>query len=188
MAASNASQRLFFALWPDPGLQRELARRAAEALGHRRARPTPAANLHVTLAFLGEVDAAARACAEAAAGRVTAAPFTVSLDRLGYWGRRGLLWAGPSQPPPAMAGLAADLGEALAADCGFERERRPFQAHITLARKVPKMPGRLAMAPLEWPVARFVLVASELGPGGATYTIVGEWPLTDDPPTDATET
>jgi 2'-5' RNA ligase len=83
-----------------------------------------------------------------------------------------------------MERLAADLGAALAADCGFERDRRPFQAHITLARKVPKMPGRLAIEPLQWPVERFVLVASELGPGGATYTTVGEWRLTDDPPTD----
>ncbi|HKJ70553.1 MAG TPA: RNA 2',3'-cyclic phosphodiesterase [Gammaproteobacteria bacterium] len=178
MAENPGKQRLFFALWPDPELQAALAERAREALGERRARRVAAGNLHATLAFLGEVDAQARACAEAAAGRVSAAPFTLSIDRLGYWSRRGLLWAGPDSQPPAVEALAADLGEALAADCGFERERRPFRAHVTLARKVAKMPGRVAIEPLAWPVARFVLVASELGPGGASYTIVGEWPLT----------
>lgn len=202
MTASETRQRLFFALWPAPELQRELAERGREALGNRRARRVPAANLHVTLAFLGEVDADFRACAEAAAARVTAAPFTLSLDRLGYWGRRGLLWAGPSAQPEAVERLAADLNAVLADDCGHDPDRRPFRAHVTLARKVPKMPGRMAIEPLEWPVERFVLVASELGPapepsnpgatgrvsqglrGGTGYTVVGEWPLTAETPSD----
>jgi 2'-5' RNA ligase len=177
-ANGNANQRLFFALWPEPGLQRTLADQAAQALGERRAKRLPAENLHITLAFLGEVDAATRACAEAAAGRLAAEPFTLSLDRLGYWPRKGLLWAGPTDQPPALEALAADLNATLAADCGHQPDNRPFRAHVTLARKVPKMPGRIAIDPLEWPVTRFVLVASELGKGGARYTIVGEWPLT----------
>jgi len=188
MTASDASQRLFFALWPAPELQQALAERAREALGERKTRRIPAQNLHITLAFLGEVDPAARACAEAAAGRIAAEPFTLGIDRLGCWGRKGLLWAGPSTTPPQLEALAADLGEALASGCGFQRERRPFRAHVTLARKVPRMPERIAMAPLEWAVSRFVLVASELGPEGASYTVVGEWPLTGEPESDATET
>jgi 2'-5' RNA ligase len=188
MAETTGKQRLFFALWPPPELQAALAERGREALGERRARRVAADNLHVTLAFLGEVDADARACAEAAAGRVSAAPFTLRIDRLGYWSRRGLLWAGPGSQPPELAALAADLNRALATDCGYQPDKRPFQAHVTLARKVAKLPGRMAIEPLEWPVARFVLVASELGPGGAAYTIVGEWPLTNHAQSDSTET
>ena len=172
MSSSESNQRLFFALWPGADLQTLLAEKAREALGGRRARRTPAENLHVTLAFLGEVSPEARTCAEQAAGRISGAPFTLSIDRLGYWSRKGLLWAGSSTPPPALERLAADLGGALEADCGFQRDQRPFQAHVTVARKVPRMPGRIAIEPLEWPVERFVLVASELGPNGATYTVV----------------
>lgn len=184
MTADNGHQRLFFALWPDAETQNALAEHARQALDRRRARRMPAENLHITLAFLGEVDAATRACAEAAAARVAAEPFELSIDRLGYWPRKGLLWAGPSTTPPALERLAADLGEVLAADCGFEREQRAFKAHLTLARKVPKMPPRMAIEPVDWAVERFVLVASETGPEGATYTVVGEWPLTQDTASD----
>lgn len=187
MTDSDGKQRLFFALWPEPGLQQALAAQARRALGERRAKRVSAENLHITLAFLGEVDAATRGCAEGAAGRVAAVPFTLRIDRLGYWPRKGLLWAGPTQQPPELEALVADLGQALAADCGYRPDKRPFRAHVTLARKVPKMPGRIAIEPLEWPVARFALVASALGTGGASYTIVSEWPLTDES-TNGTET
>ena len=176
MPEEENKERLFFALWPDPGLQEALAGKARETLGRRRARLTPAANLHITLAFLGETGAEARACAERVAGGLDGEPFTLVLDRLGYWGRRGLLWAGPNTVPAPLADLAEELGRALE-DCGFERERRPFRPHLTLARKAPKLPSRMALDPLEWPVERFVLVASRLGPGGPEYGIVGEWPL-----------
>ena len=186
MADANADQRqrLFFALWPDAEIQGALGEHARQALDRRRARRMPTENLHITLAFLGEVDAATRACAEAAADRVEAEPFRLSIDRLGYWPKKGLLWAGPSTPPEPLERLAADLGEALAADCDFERDSRPFRAHLTLARKVPKMPPGIAIEPVDWVVERFVLVASETGPEGATYTIVGEWPLTQDTASD----
>ncbi|MEK7758301.1 MAG: 2'-5' RNA ligase family protein, partial [Pseudomonadota bacterium] len=52
------TQRLFFALWPDPVLQQRLAQ-AAEALLPRAAgRRVRAENLHCTLVFLGAVEAA----------------------------------------------------------------------------------------------------------------------------------
>ncbi|MEF8792056.1 MAG: RNA 2',3'-cyclic phosphodiesterase [Thiohalorhabdus sp.] len=186
MTDENADQRqrLFFALWPDAEIQGALAEHACQALDRRRARRLPAENLHITLAFLGEVDADTRACAEATAAGLSGEPFGLSIDRLGYWPQKNLLWAGPSTTPSALERLAADLGEALASDCGFEREQRAFKAHLTLARKVPKMPPRIAIEPVDWPVERFVLVASETGPQGATYTIVGEWPLTGDTASD----
>ncbi|MFP4607157.1 MAG: RNA 2',3'-cyclic phosphodiesterase [Thiohalospira sp.] len=178
MAEAEEAQRLFFALWPPASLQEELAAGARKALGGRRARLVPAENLHVTLAFLGEVGPEARACAEAAADGLHGEPFTLTLDRLGYWARRGLLWAGPTRTPEALLALANGLGRALE-PCGVERDRRPFQAHITVARKAARMPARQVIGPLEWRVDRFVLVASSLGPKGATYTILREWPLAD---------
>ncbi|MFA9461934.1 RNA 2',3'-cyclic phosphodiesterase [Thiohalorhabdus methylotrophus] len=176
MPEDTGKQRLFFALWPPPGLQRALAERAREALDGRRARRVPAENLHVTLAFLGEVDARTRECAEEAAGSLELPSFTLAIDRLGLWARRGLLWAGPSRAPEALPALAAELGRSLE-PCGLERDRRPFRAHLTLARKAAGQPPRQAMDPLEWRVDRFVLVASQLGPGGSAYTLLREWPL-----------
>ncbi|KPV40563.1 hypothetical protein AN478_05090 [Thiohalorhabdus denitrificans] len=178
MAETEEAQRLFFALWPPADLQKELAEAARAALGGRRGRLVPAENLHVTLAFLGEVGPEARRCAEEAADTLNGEAFPLTLDRLGYWARRGLLWAGPTRTPEALPALADELGRALE-PCGVERDRRPFQVHITVARKAARMPGRQVIGPLEWRVDRFVLVASSLGPQGAAYTTLREWPLAD---------
>lgn len=177
MSDSEATQRLFFALWPPPEVQGALARRAREALDGRRARLVPQENVHLTLAFLGEVDAGVREGAESVARTVRSRAFNLTLDRLGYWARRGLLWAGPAHPPAEVADLADGLGRGLSEVCGLERERRTFRPHLTLARKAPKLPSRTVIEPVEWPVERFVLVASELDHGGPAYSIVAEWTL-----------
>lgn len=174
---AGTAQRLFFALWPPQGIQEELARRTREVLEDRRARPVPGERIHLTLAFLGEVDAATRERAEALAGRVHGEAFTLSLDRMGYWPRKALLWAAPAHPPPALEDLAGTLREGLTAECGLPRERRSFRPHLTLARKAPKLPPRMVIEPVTWAVERFVLVASELDRNGPTYTVVGEWSL-----------
>jgi RNA 2',3'-cyclic 3'-phosphodiesterase len=53
-----ASLRLFFALWPGTQEQQALLRASAPAVADSAGRPIPAANLHATLAFLGNVAAA----------------------------------------------------------------------------------------------------------------------------------
>ena len=50
--------RLFFALWPDEPARGRLAPLAAEVAAQASGKPVPIAKLHLTLAFLGEVDAA----------------------------------------------------------------------------------------------------------------------------------
>jgi len=176
MASTDETQRLFFALWPEPALQRALAAEAREALGKRRSRRVPEENLHVTLAFLGEVGPEARVCLEEAAGDIAGEAFTLSMDRLGFRPGRNMLWAFPARTPEALERLADDLGAALEA-CGLERDKRPFRAHMTLARKAQRMPRQRAIDPVHWRVERFVLVASELGPQGSAYSLLREWPL-----------
>jgi len=178
MSEVPAQQRLFFALWPAPEVQQALAAKAEEVLGHRRARRIPAEKLHITLAFLGEVSAETRACAEAAADSLQGSAFDLAVDELGYWSRRSLLWAGPSETPEALTRLAADLAAGLE-PCGIPPDDRPFRPHITLARKAPRLPARHAVDPVSWPVRRFVLVESRLEPQGAVYSVVREWPLAE---------
>lgn len=168
-----ASERLFFALWPPADLQAR-----AHALARkwvRRGRVLPAANLHLTLVFLGEVDAAGRAAAMAAAAGVRAAAFELNLTRLGCWQRRGIVWLGPQHVPPALVGLHAELARRLA-EAGFPREARPFSPHLTVARRAVLVPQTLSEG-LRWAVDEFRLMRSELGAKGAAYTTVGSWPL-----------
>ena len=104
------------------------------SLALQGARPTHPADLHLTLAFLGALPPERRACCEAAADLVQAAPFAIPLSRVGLWPRPRILWCGPAVTPPELLTLADGLAEALV-PCGVPREARPYAAHITLARQ-----------------------------------------------------
>jgi 2'-5' RNA ligase len=169
----GARLRLFFALWPDPGARAALAgwARAAHALcGGRLMRPQ---NLHFTLAFLGDTDAARLDALLAAAATVTPRRFVVDVDRAEYWRHNRIVWAGAAVVPEALAALVAELRGALDA-AGFRYDAKAFVPHVTLVRDA--RPAALpALAPVAWPVASFVLVKSV---PGADYAIVREWRVT----------
>ena len=168
------AERLFFALWPgDP--QRIALDRVRRALPRHRGRETDPADYHVTLSFLGPADAERRACAEAAAASVRAAPFLLSLDHVGCFPRARILWCGAHERPGPLLDLVAGLNGALLT-CGFEPERRPFQPHVTLARKAAQVAAYPLDEPVSWPVEAFVLVRSE-PEGSARYRVLASWPL-----------
>lgn len=169
-------RRLFFGLWPDDATRRDLAALTRRHLPAAAGRPVPARNLHLTLVFLGSVDAEFQSCAERAAGTVRADPFELELCRVGHWARSRVFWTAPAQTPDALTGLVAALSRALA-HCGYAPETRAYSAHITLARNVRgPLPGA-AHAPVRWRVSDFHLVASETHPRGARYALVTRWPL-----------
>ncbi len=155
------SRRLFFALWPDDGVRRALA---AWQRAHLPSdcRPAHPADLHLTLHFLGQVEEA-RLRALLALGRGLPLPaFSLNLERIGYWARSRVLWAGPARTPLPLARLHAQLGRGLQA-LGFELDARPFRPHVTLARKVRRPPAETALPPLPWAVREWALVESRPG-------------------------
>ena len=91
-------QRLFFALWPDNGVRRELAALAKTNVG-ARARLVVPENIHLTLQFLGSIDPAQRELAESVAKCVTSSPFVLCLDRFGIWRKPKVAWSAPSSVP-----------------------------------------------------------------------------------------
>jgi 2'-5' RNA ligase len=160
--------RLFFAVWPP--LEVALALESwARGLEGRR---TPADNIHLTLAFLGEVD---EAKATQAARRVQSAAFHLPLEAPGYWGHNKIVWAGPQQVPREQARLAELLQLELYKE-SFILERRPFAAHVTLLRKAPAQ-ALPALPPVEWPVREFHLVSSSLAAAGSAYRSVERFAL-----------
>ncbi|HYQ72291.1 MAG TPA: RNA 2',3'-cyclic phosphodiesterase [Gammaproteobacteria bacterium] len=173
----EACQRLFFALWPDAAVRQALAMASRELLG-RRIRQVPAENLHLTLAFAGSVTAPVRACLEAAAGAVRAAPFELTVDHVGHWPRPRVLWAGPTHTPGNLWSLVEALNRAFDA-CGLQRETRPFQAHVTLARKIVRPPPLAALVPVTWSIGDFSLVESVTDARGARYRRLVTWTLED---------
>jgi 2'-5' RNA ligase len=172
---TEPAQRLFFALWPDAAVQAGLAALSRQLLG-KRIRQLPADRLHVTLAFAGPVSAALRLCLEEAAAAVTAGPFEMTIDRVGHWSRPRILWAGPSRTPPELWQLVSDLHAVFEA-CGLQPERRPYQAHVTLARKISRAPPATDFEPLRWSIGDFCLVESVTDAAGAQYRVLRRWML-----------
>lgn len=168
------TERLFFAFWP--GAEQRLAlSRIQQELPRRHFRATHPSDLHITLVFLGDVTPDQRACAEAAAARVTGKPFRLLLDRIGSFPRAGVIWCGPSERPQALLDLAGALNRELLS-CGFRPESRPYAPHTTLARKARPIEARVLDDPVVWPVQEFVLVITETG-APPRYRVVRRWPL-----------
>lgn len=138
--------------------------------------------LHITLRFLGPTPEA-RAADVAAAVSATAAgiaPFAVRIagaDAFPPTGRPRTLWLDLDRGVEDLSALAARLDDALAG-AGWERERRPFRAHLTLARADGVRAGPATVAALreaastlaiELPIDRIVLFESITGSGRARY-------------------
>lgn len=100
----------------------------------------------------------------------------MQLTRSGWFRRAQVLWLGPDEAPAGAVALATALG-ACQRRCGLEPEERPFQLHVTLARRARRPPRRRTVEPLPWPVGEFCLVVSNTGSGGATYEVLRRWPL-----------
>lgn len=169
-------ERLFFALWPTSRQQRDWAALAQQLLPPDRGRLLPPQNLHLTLLYLGELDAETRQALAAKVDTIHAPGFELRLERFGHWRRPQVLWWGPRDTPGVLQQLVEDLRRAARA-CGLEVESRPYQAHLTLARKVRRNPGRLQAEPQTWSVNAFVLARSSLLPEGAHYDILRRWQL-----------
>lgn len=165
---------MFFALWPGEDQRRRLADLAARLAAQSGGKAVARDNIHLTLAFLGEIGAGLVAEVAALGGALELTPFDFKLDQLGFWRRNGIVWAGCERAPAPLAGLVADLQAGLAG-LGIRVEKRPYVPHLTLVRRGRRAP-ELRMAPVAWPVTEFCLVRSRLSSTGAHYEVTGRWP------------
>jgi RNA 2',3'-cyclic 3'-phosphodiesterase len=171
-------QRLFVAV-PLPGELEALVRRAQESLpsipGLRLLKPE---QWHVTLAFIGAVDAERAATARSV---VESLPVDLGGDALIG---RFLLLPSPSRARVVTLELADERGVfarlfdtvmgGLEAGGVMKREKRPFRPHLTVARL--RTPGdvrpRYESEQARFAVQSVCLYQSELRREGAVYTVV----------------
>ncbi len=168
--------RLFFALWPDDPVRDALEGAAKPLVAACPGRPVPKTNYHLTLAFLGSVDAARLDGIRAVAAGLQAAPFDLRIDCHGHWPRPRTAWLGCRNLPVPAGALALELWTRLE-PLGFEPEARPFRAHLTVLRACPRCDWPGPVSPVGWPVRDIVLVRSETLPAGARYQVIERWPL-----------
>ena len=135
--------------------------------------------LHITLRFYGETPGDREDVLVKALGNIAEPPFSLRLKGVGHFPPRGeprILWVGIAAQERLMR--LASLIENVSVKTGFERERRNFSPHLTVARLHRVSPDRVAQylvgnslfstEPFE--VRDFHLYASHLGKAGATYT------------------
>lgn len=169
----TGSLRLFFALWPDDEVRKQLGKIQREATLQHRGKVVQVDNLHITLAFLGNVPETDLPCLENMAEHIRFTPFTLQLDHLGVFSRARVLWLGATDVPDALQVLADKVGDGVAG-CGFELDKRPFKAHLTLMRKVSHLRD-FTIKPVNWQINSFCLVQSHTYSEGVQYEVIRRW-------------
>lgn len=166
--STTQKHRVFFALWPDAEVASHLAALGENLAGEYGGRVIPAANLHMTLAFIGAVTPAQLDQLVALAAEVRGEAFDLRLDRLGFWPQRGIVWAGCRREVPWGRRLFSELAANVRA-AGFALDARPPVPHVTLARRARCASLPRLGTPLGWRVNEFALVESIAQPLGVRY-------------------
>lgn len=176
--------RLFVAIKPPPAIIMALV---AVQHGIAGARWQSAAQAHITLRFIGDVDHHQAEDAAQALGSVTAAPFAVRLAGTGHFGkadRLNAIWAGV-EPKDAITALFHKIDHALVR-AGLPPEGRAYVPHLTLARFAASTRATVAhdwlAATSGWQgdaftIDHFALFESRMGKGGSDYVEVARWGL-----------
>ena len=140
-------------------------------------------NIHLTLKFLGDIKPAdietiGEAMADAVEDRP---PFMLTLSGIGFFpgvNRPRVIWVGLGGETRHLADLQSSLADRLAA-VGFPREKRSYQAHLTLGRIrqakrsdqfKPVLQQYSEWGDREFSADRIGLLRSDLKPSGAVYT------------------
>lgn len=150
----------------------------------------PDQNLHITLAFIGEVgDDGAAALIDRLSGPWPAAPFPVDVAGAGAFPPSGpmrILWLGIRSGADGLLEMYGELTARLAA-LGFETEKRPYHPHITIgrakgasspaSRKARAVLGTAGIHAGSSRVQSLTLFQSRLSPAGARYEPLLRVPL-----------
>jgi 2'-5' RNA ligase len=187
--------RAFIAIEISPEITSHLARISGELqqeIGNNAVRWVPAANIHLTLKFLGDVslnnlDLLKDALQTEVAGEPG---FNLSVGGISAYPKirtPRVLWVG-MEGPETLLTMQRSI-EAQMDRLGYERDRRPFSPHLTLGRvsrsAQPDEVRAVAMALENYklgfvgitPVNAVHLFRSDLQPDGAVYTSLMSVPL-----------
>jgi 2'-5' RNA ligase len=176
------TDRLFFALCPDPATAQRIAQiaQSLRQCAGLKGKPLEPERLHITLHHLGDtvgLPTQVVAAATQAAEGLGAAAFDVSFERAESF-------AGRARARPFVLRGEVGLVELLSfqqllgvamAKAGLGRWVEPrFTPHVTLLYD-DQLVGPQAIEPVGWRVTEFVLVHSLLGQH--KHVMLGRWPL-----------
>ena len=168
--------RIFFALWPDDATRNQLRKTAAEIPLPACANSVPPHNLHLTLHFIGNVSVQQMRCLQQQARQVKTGIIELTIDSAGCFRQSRVAWLGCRKIPNTLTGLHQKLGHALG-KFGFQPETRPYNPHVTVARKIGRLPEFASFEPIRWSVREFTLINSRSTSEGVKYEVVETFEL-----------
>jgi len=139
-------------------------------------RLVPAKNLHLTLRFLGLIDAETEQQLEQQISLMDKPKFSLTLDSLEHWTKPKILCLTGQNEDPALSMLAKNCS-ALASQLNLYEDKNPFTAHITLARKAKNLPTSMNIKPLVLMPTTIHLFHSQSTVDGVKYQILRSWNL-----------
>lgn len=169
-------------------LQEDLAKPVADA--GAKARWTDAANIHLTLKFLGEMERGMVFRVRDVLRLVSRRHVMFDMETVGVGcfpkpTVPRIIWAGTGPGQDHITQLQSSV-EAAMAELGIEPERRPFHPHVTIGR-IKTRTKRIDLGPVLEPYAEtffgvsqikeLILFQSELKPTGAVYSVIERFPL-----------
>lgn len=177
--------------------------KALSAAGLRGVRLVRPEGVHLTLKFLGDIDEDRIIPISDAVSRVAAThgDLVLELSDVGAFPndtRPRVLWIGLAGETGPLLRLQKEIDEALAT-LGFERERRSFTPHLTVARvsdgtspidrvsAVETLNATTLRRDARIPVKSVSLIRSIFRPGGAEYERLVSFPLGRSPGVEAVE-
>jgi 2'-5' RNA ligase len=181
----GSSGRLFLALALPDGVRSELAS-LVEPL--RGVSWTPPEQLHLTLRFIGEVQAELCERIDERLAAVHVEPFIIPVEGVGAFPQKGpprVLWVGVGAGHPHLFQLRQRMDDAVLA-AGIDLDVRFFHPHITLGRcseesaqvALPWLRRHREFATAPFRVSAFALYSSRLLAQGAEHTLERSYPLT----------
>jgi len=174
-------KRLFFALDISPSDKEKVHTWRKRQL-NIQAKAVSQNNFHITLAFLGGVSEhlekqIIKSCEQTIKPNLPlySHPVTLQFDRLNIFKKPQVLYLDCSNFPQPLINLANSLKQ-RAMSLNISQEDRPYRPHLTIYRKVKKLPDVLPpKLPLN--ISTFSLYHSQSTPNGIIYTAVNTWSL-----------
>ncbi|SFP79539.1 2'-5' RNA ligase [Nitrosomonas cryotolerans] len=172
----NRTVRIFFAIWPDEAVRKQLAHLAKRSVLISGGRGVKIEAIHLTLVFLGEVNVNRVDDLCSIAKGVIAKSFDFSIDEIYYWKQNRIICAGMKQYSPELLILVDSLRNVLS-DAGFLFDRRDYRPHITLVRRAVYPVEYNLTRPISWRIHEWTLMQSKQTDSGVYYIPLDRWSL-----------
>jgi 2'-5' RNA ligase len=169
-----SKKRLFFALLPDKEVHDQLIELSRSFPIVKGVRPVPNNNLHITLQFLGDLEASERKCLEKKVVQTFVQAFSLRLDIYGYFKISQTLWLSCSSYPRELTRLVNHL-KSIGEHCSVKTDERIYKPHVTLFKKVPKADFPDMPFTITWHTTEFHLLESVMDKNITQYNTLATY-------------